>query len=79
MDTMLGEHPRVVDVAAERGMHPVELLIELSLEKDMLQFFRQPVANELEDDIIAMIKHPFSVPTFLTAPMPNRTAVEPSG
>ena len=64
MDSMLGEHPRGADVARERGVHPVELLIDLSLEKDMLQFFRQPVANELEDDIIEMIRHPHSVPTF---------------
>ena len=64
MDDMLGEHPRVADVARERGMDPVALLIELSLEKDMLQFFRQPIANENEADIIEMIQHPLAVPTF---------------
>ena len=64
MDDMLGEHPRVADLARERQIDPVELLIELSLEKDMLQFFRQPIANESESDILEMIQHPHSVPTF---------------
>ncbi|MEM7220255.1 MAG: amidohydrolase family protein [Pseudomonadota bacterium] len=64
LDSMTGEHPRVADVARERNVDPVELLIDLSLENDMRQFFRQPVANESKADQIEMIKHPHSVPTF---------------
>jgi N-acyl-D-aspartate/D-glutamate deacylase len=64
LDSMLGEHKRVADVARARAMDPVELMIELSLETDLRQFFIQPVANENQDDVLEMIQHPRSVVTF---------------
>ena len=64
MDDMSGEDRLLRDVAAERGMEPVDLMIELSLQKDFNQFFRQPAANENQGDVLEMIQHPRSVVTF---------------
>ncbi len=64
MDSMLGEQRRVADVAKERGLDPVELMIELALQKGLKQFFCQPVANENQGDVLEMIRHPRSVVTF---------------
>ncbi len=64
LDSMLGDHALLADVARERGVDPVELMIDLSLEKDFDQFFMQPVANEDQDDVLEMIRHPRSVVTF---------------
>ncbi len=64
VDSMAGDPRRVADVARERGVHPVELMIDLSVEKDLKQFFCQPVANENQDDVIEMMRHPRSVVTF---------------
>ena len=45
-------------------MHPVELMIELALQKDLKQFFCQPAANENQEHVLEMMKHPRSVVTF---------------
>ena len=45
-------------------MDPVDLMIELALQKDLKQFFRQPAANENQDHVLEMMKHPRSVVTF---------------
>ena len=64
MDGVSGDDRLLRDVAAERGMDPVDLMIELSLQKDFNQFFRQPAANENQDDVLELIRHPRSVVTF---------------
>ncbi len=64
LDSMMGDHERVADVAKARGVDPVALMIDLSLEKDLKQFFMQPVANEDQDHVLEMIRHPRSVVTF---------------
>ncbi|MFT5393607.1 MAG: N-acyl-D-amino-acid deacylase [Gammaproteobacteria bacterium] len=54
----------VAEVAAERGVHPVELMMDLAVEKDMKAFFNQPLFNEDQDRVLEMMKHPRSVVTF---------------
>src|SRR5690606_4222856 len=54
----------VADMARERNMDPVELMIDLALAKDFDQFFIQPFVNELEDEVLQMLKYPYAVPTF---------------
>ncbi len=54
----------MADLATRRGVHPVELMIDLSLEHDFDIFFRQPIANEDQDHVLEMMKHPRSVVTF---------------
>ena len=64
MDSMSGDDRLLRDVAKERNMDPVDLMIELGLQTDFEQFFRQPAANENQDDVLEMIRHPRSVVTF---------------
>ena len=52
------------EIAAEQNKDPVEVFIDLSLEKGMKQFFIQPLVNENEEYALEMIKHPRAVVTF---------------
>src|SRR5712692_8512532 len=63
-DTVEGPHRSVAEIARERGVDPVEALIDLALEKDLELFFLQPVANENQDYALELIKHPRTVVTF---------------
>lgn len=64
MANMDYDQPSMADLATRRGVHPVELMIDLSLEHDFDIFFRQPIANEDQDHVLEMMKHPRSVVTF---------------
>ena len=64
MADMAQDHPSMAELAARRGMHPVELMIDLSLEHDFDIFFRQPIANEDQEHVLEMMKHPRSAITF---------------
>ncbi len=64
MDSMSGDDRLLRDLAQERGMDPVDLMIELGLQTNFKQFFRQPAANENQADVLEMIRHPRSVVTF---------------
>src|SRR5437879_12501622 len=57
-DTVEGPHRSVAEVAAERGVHPAQAMIDLALEKDLDLFFLMPVANEDQDDALEIMKHP---------------------
>jgi N-acyl-D-aspartate/D-glutamate deacylase len=58
MDTAEGPHRSVATVARERGIDPVEAIIDLALEKDLDRFFLQPIANENQEHALELIKHP---------------------
>jgi N-acyl-D-amino-acid deacylase len=64
MDTPEGPHRSVAAVARERGIDPVEAIIDLALEKDLDRFFLQPIANENQDHALELMKHPRTVVTF---------------
>jgi N-acyl-D-aspartate/D-glutamate deacylase len=64
MDTADGPHRSVAAVARERGVDPVEAMIDLALEKNLDRFFLQPIANENQDHALELIKHPRTVVTF---------------
>lgn len=60
-------YPLVADVAAERGMDPVELMIDLAVKSDMKQFFIQSAVagqEQAEADVLAILRHPRTVMTF---------------
>jgi N-acyl-D-amino-acid deacylase len=63
-DTVEGPHRTVAEVAAERGQHPAETMIDLALERDLDLFFLQPVANEDQDYALELMRHPRTVTTF---------------
>jgi N-acyl-D-amino-acid deacylase len=63
-DSVEGPHRTVAEVARERGQHPAETMIDLALEKNMDQFFLQPIANEDQDYALELMRHPRTVTTF---------------
>jgi N-acyl-D-aspartate/D-glutamate deacylase len=64
MADMSSNQPTMAELARQRGVDPVELMIDLSLEHDFNIFFRQPIANENEDHVLEMMQHPRSLVTF---------------
>ncbi len=64
MDSPEGPHRAVAEVARERGVDPVEAMIDLALERDLDRFFVQPIANENQDDALELMRHPRTVVTF---------------
>ncbi len=64
MDTPTGPHRSVAEVARERGVDPVEAMIDLALERDLDRFFVQPIANEDQGDALELMRHPRTVVTF---------------
>jgi N-acyl-D-amino-acid deacylase len=64
MDTPEGPYRSVAEVAAQRGVDPVEAMIDLALEKDLDRFFLQPIANEDQEAALVLMKHPRTVVTF---------------
>jgi N-acyl-D-aspartate/D-glutamate deacylase len=57
------DDPTVAELAAQRGQHPVEVMLDLALERDD-QVFVQPLVNEDPDHVLGMLKHPRTLATF---------------
>jgi len=64
METIEGPHKSMADLARQRNTHPVELMIDMALERDMKFFMIQPIANEDQSQALELMKHPRSVVTF---------------
>lgn len=64
MDSGMPPYRTVAEVAKEMRKDPTEVVMDLALEKDMKQFFLQPIANENQDHALELIKHPRTVVTF---------------
>ena len=67
-----GEHDRLPELsepaveailAARRGQHPVEVVMDLSIENED-QIYVQPIINEDCDEVLALLKHPRTLATF---------------
>ncbi len=64
MTDMKGPHKSMADLARGRNTHPVEVMIDMALERDMKFFMIQPIANENQAEAVELMKHPRSVVTF---------------
>jgi N-acyl-D-amino-acid deacylase len=64
MDTAMPPYRSVQSIADEQGKDPVDVIIDLALAKHLKQFFLQPLANENQDHVLEMMRHPRSVVTF---------------
>jgi N-acyl-D-aspartate/D-glutamate deacylase len=60
----LPPHPTVAALSAERGVHPVELMIELALETDLRQLFWQTFSPFDHDMVKRCLAHPHTVVGF---------------
>ena len=59
-----GRDQSVATLAAERGVPPAQLLIDLALAEDFKTLFWMPLNNEDEADVLEMMRHPRTVATF---------------
>ena len=64
MDSMDGRDRSIAELAAERGVAPAQAFLDIALEGDLKVLFRHPINNEVDADVLAMMKHPRSVVTF---------------
>ena len=64
MESVHGKHRSVAEIAQQRGVDPVEAMIDLGLETDIEVFFLQPIANENQEIALELIKNPRTVVTF---------------
>jgi N-acyl-D-aspartate/D-glutamate deacylase len=64
LDAPVPPNPTVAEAAAARGLDPVELMIRLSLETDMSQFFVQTLSPFDHADIATILRHPHTVMAF---------------
>ena len=64
MDKIRRPHPSIADIAKERGVSCAEAFLDAAIEGNLKAFFRQPLANENQDDALELMKHPRSTVTF---------------
>ena len=64
LDKPLPPWPSLAQLTKESNKDPLELIIDLALDKHLKQFFIQPIVNEDQDLVLAMMRHPRSVVTF---------------
>jgi N-acyl-D-aspartate/D-glutamate deacylase len=51
-------NPTVADVARQRGVDPVEAMIDIALERDFDVFFVQHLMSQDEDELLRLMRHP---------------------
>lgn len=64
LDKATPPHRSVAEIATALNKDPVEVIIDVALEKHLKQFFLQPIANENQEHVLEMMKHPRAVVTF---------------
>jgi N-acyl-D-aspartate/D-glutamate deacylase len=64
LDRPVPPNVTVAELARQRGIDPVELMIDLALETDFDQLFFQPLFAYDLDDVLTVMKHPRAVMTF---------------
>ena len=64
LDAPVPPNPTVAELARQRGLDPVEVVIRLSLETDLAQFFVQTNSPFDHDDVEAILRHPRTVMAF---------------
>jgi N-acyl-D-amino-acid deacylase len=64
LDKPLPPYRSIGEIAREQNKDPVEVMIDLALDKHLRLFFQQPLVNEDQDVVLAMMRHPRSVVTF---------------
>ncbi len=55
------EDRKLVEAAAERGVHTVDLALDLALGSDLMARFRMPVANAEEDQVADLLRDPNTI------------------
>ena len=64
LERMLPPYPSVAEIAREQGKAPIDVVIDMALDKHLKQFFMQPLFNEDWDVVLFMMRHPRTAVTF---------------
>ena len=64
LDEPVPPHRTVAELAAARRVSPVELMIDLTLERGFDQLFLQPLTPSPDDDLVRVLRHPWTAMTF---------------
>jgi N-acyl-D-amino-acid deacylase len=64
LDRPLPPYRSIAQIAEESNKHPVDVMIDLALEKNLKMFFIQTLTNEDQGHVLEMMRHPRSVVTF---------------
>ena len=64
LDKPIPPYRSIAQIARETGKDPLDVIIDLALEKHLKQFFIQPIVNEDQEMVLALMRHPRSVVTF---------------
>jgi len=64
VDTPLPPFRSIESLAQERGASPMETFLDLALEGGLSSFFMQSVANQDQDRVLELMRHPYAIPTF---------------
>ncbi len=54
----------IEEIAAERGVTPMDAFVDLALDANLELFFVQAIANQDQDLVLRLLKHPRAIPTF---------------
>jgi N-acyl-D-amino-acid deacylase len=57
-------NPSVAELAAQRRVHPVDVMLDLAAQTSLQQLFAQPLTPLEPDDLLAIMRHPHTVMTF---------------
>ncbi|MGH7880399.1 MAG: amidohydrolase family protein, partial [Candidatus Binataceae bacterium] len=64
LDRATPPYRSIAEIAEASGKNPVDVVIDLALDKHLKQFFLQTLINENQDHVLEMMRHPRSVVTF---------------
>lgn len=64
LERMTPPYPSIAQLAREQGKQPIDVVIDMALEKRLKQFFLQPLFNEDWDIVLFMMRHPRTAVTF---------------
>jgi N-acyl-D-amino-acid deacylase len=64
VEQMIRPNPSIAELAAARGVEPVEVVIDLAVESELAQFFAFVTGNADRSDVETILQHPRTVMTF---------------
>ncbi len=64
LERMVPPYPSVAEIARNQGKAPIDVVIDMALDKNLKQFFMQPLFNEDWDVVLFMMRHPRTAITF---------------
>ncbi len=63
-DTPLPPYRSLADIGAERGVHPIEAVIDLAVATNLDALFIQYLTSASDEDTVTCLRHPSSIMTF---------------